>query len=91
MSMPSRFWRLPLLAVVVAVGALLVGCGSSSDSSSSGGDVSFTGDGLSNVDLASTRAVQSKINSGNVTELEEAWSLPVERDRASTAATPRRR
>ncbi len=76
MSMPSRFWRLPLLAVAVAVGALLVGCGSSSDSSSSG-DANFTGDALSNVDLASTRAVQSKINSGNVTELEEVWSNPI--------------
>jgi outer membrane protein assembly factor BamB len=76
MSMPSRFWRLPLLAVAVAVGALLVGCGSSSDSSSSG-DANFTGDALSNVDLASTRAVNSKINSGNVTELEEVWANPV--------------
>jgi alcohol dehydrogenase (cytochrome c) len=76
MSMPSRFWRLPLLAVAVAVGALLVGCGSSSDSSSSG-DANFTGDALANVDLASTRAVQSKINSGNVTELEEVWANPI--------------
>src|SRR6187397_2131337 len=76
MPMPSRFWRLPLLAVVVAVGALLAGCGSSSDSSSSG-DASFTGDALSNVDIASTRAVQSKIDSGNVTELEEVWSAAV--------------
>lgn len=76
MSMPSRFWRLPLLAVVVAVGALLVGCGSSSDSSSSG-EAGFTGDALSNVDLAGTRAVKSKIDSGNVAELEEAWSIPV--------------
>ena len=77
MSMPSRFWRLPLLAVVVAVGAILVGCGSSDDSSSSG-DVNFKGDALSNVDAASTRAVESKIDSGNVSELEEAWSMPVE-------------
>lgn len=77
MSMPSRFWRLPLLAVVIAVGALLVGCGSSSDSSSSSGDANFTGDAYSNVDLASTRAVKSKIDSGNVAQLEEAWSIPV--------------
>src|SRR5690348_4911247 len=73
MSMPSRFWRLPLLAVVIAVGALLAGCGGSSDSSSTG-DANFTGDALSNVDLASTRAVKSKIDSGNVAELEELWS-----------------
>lgn len=77
MSMPSRFWSLPLLAVVVAVGALLTGCGSSSDSSSSG-DANFKGDALSNIDAASTRAAaDSKINSGNVSELEEAWSIPV--------------
>jgi outer membrane protein assembly factor BamB len=76
MSIPSRFWRLPLLAVVVAVGAILAGCGSSSDSSSSG-DANFKGDALSNIDAASTRAAESKINSGNVSELEEAWSLPV--------------
>jgi outer membrane protein assembly factor BamB len=77
MTMPSRFWRLPLLAVVVAVGALLVGCGSSSDSSSSSGDASFTGDALSNVDLASSRAVKSTIDGSNVTELEEIWSNPI--------------
>ncbi len=76
MSMPSRFWRLPLLAVVVAVGAILAGCGSSSDSGSSG-DANFKGDALSNIDAASTRAAESKIDSGNVAELEEAWSMPV--------------
>jgi outer membrane protein assembly factor BamB len=75
--MPSRFRRLPLLAVVIAAGALLAGCGSSSDSSSSSGDADFSGDAYSNVDLASTRAVKSKIDSGNVAQLEEAWSIPV--------------
>jgi outer membrane protein assembly factor BamB len=75
--MAFRFWRLPLLAVAVAVGALLVGCGSSSDSSSSSGDAGFTGDALSNVDLAGTRAVKGPINSGNVAELEEVWSNPI--------------
>jgi alcohol dehydrogenase (cytochrome c) len=78
MTMPSRFWRLPLLAVVVAVGAILAGCGSSSDSGSSSGDANFKGDALSNIDAASTRlAADSKIDSGNVSELEEAWSMPV--------------
>jgi len=77
MSMPFRFWRLPLLAVVVAVGALLVGCGSSSDSSSSSGDASFTGDAYSNIDLASTRVAESKIDGGNVSELEEVWSASI--------------
>src|SRR6476620_985903 len=75
--MVSRFWRWPLLAVAVAMGALLVGCGSSSDSSSSSGDAGFTGDAVSNVDLASTRSVKSPINSGNVAELEEIWSNPI--------------
>jgi alcohol dehydrogenase (cytochrome c) len=75
--MPSRFRRSALLAVAVAVGALLAGCGSSSDSSSSSGDANFSGDAYSNVDLASTRAVKSKIDSGNVAQLEEAWSIPV--------------
>jgi len=77
MSMPSRFWRLPLLAALLAVGALAVGCGSSSNSSSSSGDANLTGNAFPNVDAASTRAVKSKIDSGNVTELEEAWSMPV--------------
>jgi alcohol dehydrogenase (cytochrome c) len=76
MSMPSRFWRLPLLAALVAMGALVVGCGSSGSSSSSG-DANFTGNAFPNVNAASTRAVKSKIDSGNVSELEEAWSMPV--------------
>ncbi|HEX6782779.1 MAG TPA: PQQ-binding-like beta-propeller repeat protein [Solirubrobacterales bacterium] len=54
-----------------------MGCGSSSDSTSSSGDSSLTGDALSNVDLASTREVKSEINGGNVADLEEIWSNPV--------------
>ncbi len=77
MSMPSGFWRLPLLAVVVAVGVILAGCGSSSDDSSGSGDASLKGDALSNIDAAGTRVAASKIDSGNVSELEEAWSIPV--------------
>jgi outer membrane protein assembly factor BamB len=74
MSMPSRFWRLPLLAALVVVGALLVGCGSSGDSSSSG-DANFTGDALPSIDPGSARlAADSKIDSQNVSELEEVWS-----------------
>ncbi|HVD39041.1 MAG TPA: PQQ-binding-like beta-propeller repeat protein, partial [Solirubrobacterales bacterium] len=74
--MPSRFWRLPLLAALVAMGALAVGCGSSGSSSSSG-DANLTGNAFPNVDAAGTRAVESKIDSGNVSELEEAWSMPI--------------
>ena len=76
MSMSIRYWRLPLLAVVVAVGALLAGCGGSSDSDSSS-EANLTGDAYPGIDLANTRNVKSEINSANVSELEEAWSIPI--------------
>jgi len=77
MSIRSTMWRLPLLAIAVAALALLAGCGGGSDDDSSSSDANLSGDAYSNVDLASTRASDSKINSGNVSELEEAWSLPI--------------
>ena len=77
MSMPSRSWRLPLLAVVIAVGALLAGCGGGSDDSSSS-EANLSGDAYSGIDLANTRAAKTEIDSTNVSELEEAWSLPIE-------------
>ncbi|HEV2856943.1 MAG TPA: PQQ-binding-like beta-propeller repeat protein [Solirubrobacterales bacterium] len=68
-----------LLTVALVVGALVVGCGSSSSSSSSSsGDHNFTGDGQPNIDLAGNREAESEINSGNVSQLKEAWSIPVE-------------
>lgn len=76
MSMPSGVWKSALLAALVAVGAIVAGCGSSSDSSAAG-EANFTGDALTNIDPASTRAVESKIDSGNVAELEEIWSNPI--------------
>ncbi|HYH52717.1 MAG TPA: PQQ-binding-like beta-propeller repeat protein [Solirubrobacterales bacterium] len=76
--MPSRFRKLWLLAVTAVVGALLAGCGGGSDDSSgSSGESSLTGNAYSNVDLASTRAVKSEIDSGNVSQLEESWSIPI--------------
>lgn len=75
MSMLAKLKGLPLLAVALIVGALIVGCGSSSSSSSSG-DVKLTGDAWPGLDQASTREAQGEINRGNVSELEEAWSLP---------------
>ncbi len=77
MTMLSKFRRLPLLAlaVAVAVGVLVAGCGSSSDS---GGDSNLTGDALPGIDLANTREVKSQIESGNVNQLKEVWSLPIE-------------
>jgi alcohol dehydrogenase (cytochrome c) len=78
MSIRSTMWRLSLLALAVAAMALLAGCGGGSDDSSSSSDANLSGDALSNVDLASTRvAADSKIDSGNASELEEAWSLPI--------------
>jgi len=70
----EKMWAaLLLLAALLALG----GCGGSSSSSSSSGDHEFTGDGYPNVDLASHRAPKSTIDSGNVGQLEEAWSLPI--------------
>ncbi|MGN6257311.1 MAG: outer membrane protein assembly factor BamB family protein [Solirubrobacterales bacterium] len=74
MSMLSKFRGLPLLAVALAIGALVVGCGSSSSSSS--GEAKLTGDAWPGIDQASTREAQGEINRSNVSELEEAWSLP---------------
>jgi alcohol dehydrogenase (cytochrome c) len=68
---------LPLLAlaVVLAIGALAAGCGSSS-SSDSGGDVKLTGNAYPNLDQASTRQAEGEIRRSNVSGLEEAWSVP---------------
>ncbi len=74
MTMLSKLWGLPLLAAVLLAGAVAAGCGSSSSS----GETSFTGNAYPGVDLANTREVKSKIDSGNVTQLQESWSLPIE-------------
>jgi outer membrane protein assembly factor BamB len=76
MSM-SKFRGLPLLvlAVALAIGALVAGCGGSSSSSS---DHNFTGDAYPNIDLQGTRLAKGSIDSGNVNQLKEAWSLPIE-------------
>jgi glucose dehydrogenase len=78
MSMLSKLKGLPLLVLALAMGALVVGCGSSSSSSSSSGDHNFTGDGQPNIDLAGNREAKSQINSGNVSQLKQAWAIPVE-------------
>jgi len=77
MSMVSKYRGLPLLVLALAIGALVVGCGSSSSSSSSSSQ-NLTGDGQPNIDLAGNREAKSEINSGNVSQLKEAWSIPVE-------------
>jgi alcohol dehydrogenase (cytochrome c) len=78
MSMSSKVWRPMLLALVVAVAALAVGCGGGDSSSGGGGgDADLTGDAYSNIDLASTRQAKGEIDKSNVSQLEEAWSLPI--------------
>jgi outer membrane protein assembly factor BamB len=77
MSMLSKMKGSPLLAVALAIGALVAaGCGSSSSSSSS--DHNFTGEGQPNIDLAGNREAKSEINSGNVSQLKQVWSSPIE-------------
>jgi alcohol dehydrogenase (cytochrome c) len=78
MSMLSKLKGLPLLVLALAIGALAVGCGSSSSSSASSSDHNFTGEGQPNIDLAGNREAKSEIDSGNVSQLKEAWSIPVE-------------
>jgi len=68
-----KFRALPLLALVLGVFA--AGCGSSASSSS---DHNFTGDAYPNIDLQGTRLAKGSINSRNVNQLKEAWSLPIE-------------
>lgn len=75
MSMLSKVWRLPLLAAIVAAGALIAGCGGGS---SSGGDHNLTGTGYPGIDLEATREAKSTIDSGNVSQLKEAWHSPIE-------------
>jgi len=60
--------------VLVAFAALLAGCGSSS----SGDDLKFTGSGYPGGDPANTRNVSASIESSNVNNLVESWSLPLE-------------
>jgi glucose dehydrogenase len=63
-----------MLAIAIVASVALAGCGSSSDG---GEDVSFTGSGYPNADLANTRYVRGPINSSNVSNLQVAWNLPL--------------
>ena len=73
-KVPKAAWAAAsVLALAICV-AVVVGCGSSS---SSGEDVSFTGEGYPGIDRGGTRdAKDSGIDSGSVTGLEEAWTVP---------------
>jgi len=62
---------LGLIAIVLV--AALAGCGSSS----SGEDLTLKGSGYPGVDAANSRNAKGSIDSSNVADLEEAWSLPL--------------
>lgn len=59
--------------VLVVLVAALAGCGSSS----SGDESKLEGSGYPGVDAANSRNAKGSIDSSNVSELEEAWSLPL--------------
>jgi len=69
----GKAWAALLLLVALTA---LSGCGSSSESSDSGGDAKLTGDAWPGVDQASTREAKGEINRSNAANLEVAWSLP---------------
>jgi len=62
------------VGLLLLLTAALAGCGGSS---SGGGDAGFTGSGYPGVDAANTREAKGTIDSSNVGELAEAWSLPL--------------
>ncbi len=67
---------LSLVAVVLVAG--IAGCGGGDDdSSAAGGGVQFGGTGYPGVDAANSREAKGSIDSSNVNELEEAWSVPL--------------
>lgn len=67
-----------MVAVVLAAALLASGCGGSS----SGAEVSFSGSGYPNVDLANTRQVGGPIKASTVNQLEVAWTLPINAESA---------
>lgn len=73
MSMPSKFRGRLLLALSVALVGLVAGCGGGDSSE----EANLTGNGYPNVDLASTREAKGSIDSGNVSQLETSWTLPL--------------
>lgn len=64
-------------AVVAALALILLASLSGCGSSSSGEELSFDGSGYPGVDAANSRQAQGTIDSSNVADLQEAWSLPL--------------
>ncbi|HET7416263.1 MAG TPA: PQQ-binding-like beta-propeller repeat protein [Solirubrobacterales bacterium] len=62
------------LAALLALGAFVAGCGGGDSASSA--DATLTGNAYPGIDQASTREADGQIKRANVSELEEAWSLP---------------
>lgn len=61
--------------LLALIGVALAGCSSSSEGA---GEVSFTKSPYANVDLANSRDAKSLIRSATVSDLQPAWSLPLE-------------
>jgi len=92
--------RVPKAARLVAgVAALLVvlvaalvgsGCGGSDPDSSSAAEADLTGSAFPGIDKANTRFAKGSIDTSNVSELAEAWSVPLTAQSAygAYAATP---
>jgi outer membrane protein assembly factor BamB len=66
---------LGLAAVLLVAG--FSGCGSDDSSSASGEEIKFVGTGYPGVDAANSREAKGSIDSSNVGELSEAWSMPL--------------
>jgi alcohol dehydrogenase (cytochrome c) len=85
-KVPKAAWAVAgVVVVLLAVGLVLL-----LSSSSSGNDLEFTGSGYPGMDLANTRQVSGPIDGGSVSQLEEAWTLPIkgESTYGSYASTP---
>jgi len=88
-KVPKAAWAaIGVVAIAIVVVVVILATGSSS---SSGDASNLSGEASPGVDLASTRNVtKSPIDSGNVSGLEEAWSLPAaaESSYGAYATTP---
>lgn len=72
----QKVWKVASAGVglfIIVLAAALSGCGSSS----AGAEATSGGTGYPGVDAANTRQASGSIDSSNVAELEEAWSLPL--------------
>ncbi len=88
-GIPGGNWTVAgVIALIVVVAVVVVVTAGSSKSGHA--NVSFTGGGYPNGDLANTRSSGGPINSGNVSKLSVAWTLPLSSSSTygSYASTP---